>query len=212
MREHEHVYEAILEPFTAVYGQPNRPEYLETFYREYARLLHRYSRAILEGAKDRIYRSHPPGRGQRWPSIPDIVDACEDEKASTWVRAGVAAEKVVASSWLERERKRKEDEAAWSLEAFLEANQLMQSNLGRLAASQGWILGLHDFCRRHCRLPDLVKEADVIAEMKASAKCVDDVLDGTITVAVGALRHTARLMQAKREKLRDLVLGEDEAC
>ena len=214
MRQHEHVYEALLEPFTAVYGQPNKPEYLEAFYREYAHILQKYSRAELFGAKDRLLHKFPPGKFQRWPSIPDIVAACEDEKASTWVRVGVAAERVVANSYTEKLRREKEDRDAWSPEAFIIADQLVQSSLGRLAASQGWILGLHDYCRRHRQLPDPVKDSKTIAAMKASALYVDDCLAGKVDMGLcaAALRNMARNMRAKRGKLRDLVLREDRPC
>lgn len=209
MRQHEHVYEALLEPLTAAYGLPAKPDYLEAFYRQWALLLHKYNRAELETARERVLGTFRKVPFKPWPDLPDCVAACEDARAAAVHREQLnlsASSRVL--SWVERERLRREDEAAWSDEAKMEANLLVQSSLGRLAAAQGWILGLHDFCRRHRRLPDPVKESKAIAEMKANAKYFDDVFD----TCSGALRRTAEIMRAKRGKLRELVMQEDQSC
>lgn len=202
MREHEHVYAALLEPLTAAYGPPAKPDYLEAFYRQWARLLHKYSRAELEAARDRLLSSFRKAPFKPWPDLPDCVAACEDARAAQarGTQLNTSASRKTLT-WIERERLRREDEAAWSDEAKMEANMLVQSPMGRLAAEQGWILGLHDFCRRHRRLPDPVKEAAAIAEMKVNAKFFDDVFD----TCSGALRRAAEIMRDRRGKLREMV-------
>ena len=46
-----------------------------------------------------------------------------------------------------------EEEGYWSRKAFDEADNLVNSDLGRKAADEGWIGDLYDFCRHHRRLP-----------------------------------------------------------
>jgi hypothetical protein len=211
----QHVLTAFLEPLTEAYGEPGKSEHVEGFFRQYARILQQYTTAELEAARDRVLKSHQPGPGRRWPSLPDCVNACEDARA-----AAVQLDRLKSSgsarvySWLERERLRKEDEAAWSDEAKIIANQLVKSPMGRLAAEEGWILGLHDFCRRHRRLPDPYKDAKEIERLKEGARYVDDCLAGKIDMGLLAaqLRKMALSMRAKREDLRRAVLKEDEPC
>ena len=43
----------------------------------------------------------------------------------------------------------------WSAERIEEADGLIQSDLGRQAAQEGWIIALHDYCRENRELPGI---------------------------------------------------------
>jgi hypothetical protein len=124
---------------------------------------------------------------------------------------------------------RKSDwEEFWSKGAICKANKLIQSELGRRAAKEGWITGLHDYCRNKGELPSVKYSGfaleSIIREMKAAAKCVDQTAAGVgfkpinpnfdkrqklaIVAIQGDLRKFGDAFLVKREKLAKIALGE----
>lgn len=99
---------------------------------------------------------------------------------------------------------------AWAKERVDLADMLVKGEMGRRAANQGWILSLHDFCRKHARLP---LHHEVTGIQTSAAEFIE-----AYNVAVrGGWSQAAELAQlgdkmlAKREALRVMVLGETAA-
>ena len=84
---------------------------------------------------------------------------------------------------------------------------MQRVHAGRRAADGGWVLSLHDFCRKQGRLPI----GPEIPRLKASARGFDDayrdayLIKGLLGVSVLAL---GRQMLARREALGRLARGE----
>jgi hypothetical protein len=122
---------------------------------EYSRLMAQYTDHELEAAADIVIARH---RFRTWPTVAECIAALEDHRAS--VRA--------AARQPEHERA-VHPYPAWSRERIAKAGQLINCDLGRKAAREGWILSLHDFCRNHERLP-MDRE---IPALMAAARFVD---------------------------------------
>lgn len=73
-----------------------------------------------------------------WPKIADVIAAVKNAEAASKIKDRPAKS-------VERD--------PWSWEAQKYADDLMNSDLGRRAAQEGWIGSLWDFCRKFGRLP-----------------------------------------------------------
>lgn len=109
------------------------------FLSEIARLTKSYSEEVLDKAADLLIRSHRPTQLKPWPSPSEICVACAD-----------AQEMVAPSSASNPLAERNQD---WTKEALDRADRLIQSDIGRKAADEGWILGLWDHYRKTTRQP-----------------------------------------------------------
>lgn len=119
-------------------------------------------------------------------------------------------------------------EAEWAPEVIRKANKLIQSELGRRAAREGWITGLHDYCRKKGKLPSddysgFALEA-IVREMKKDAEVVNRTAAGVgfkpinpkfdkrqklaLVAIQGDLRKLGDDFLEKREKLAKIALGE----
>lgn len=87
------------------------------------------------------------------------------------------------------------------------ADQLISGQLGKQAAKEGWVLSLHDFCRKHQRLP----AGNEVGACKASAKGFDDAYALCVRGDAGpmnaALLKLGDSMLVRRRELADKVLG-----
>lgn len=94
------------------------------------------------------------------------------------------------------------------------ANILVQTEMGRQAAREGWVGTLWDFCRKQARLPTSEHE---VAQCRRIAAEVDDLMAqielgqfdaGALSVAV--LKGCCRSIKAKREDIAGKAFGKGE--
>jgi hypothetical protein len=127
-------------------------------------------------------------------------------------RACVDAQNELAAKRL-ASAPRKELADPWSPARIHLADSLMRSEQGALAAHEGWIITLHDWVRKHGRLPgdferDRVRRAGLAFEARCRARSVEMEKPQNI----GALRIMApitRAFEAKRKRLTAIAMAED---
>lgn len=123
----------LLQRLVVVFGPPQSedpPAYLG----EIEKLISKYTPTELDKAADLLVRS------SKWfPKPAEIAVACAD-----------AREILTPSQPFDPAKKKNLD---WTKEALDRADRLIQSELGRKAASEGWILGLWDHYRKTPRQP-----------------------------------------------------------
>jgi hypothetical protein len=180
----------LLARLAVVYGQPDSPN-PAAYLAEVAKMLAKYGEADLDTAGDTILRTH---RGRTFPTPSEIVTACEEVRA---LRTQVPRSYTFEDSYPE-----------WSAPRIAKADRMICCAMGKRAASEGWVLRLHQFCREEQRLPT---ERE-IPELKASAKCFDEAYSlccrGEAGVCSAALKRLGDAMLDKRERLARMV---DEA-
>lgn len=154
-----------------------------------------FSDEVLERALASLVRREE----HRMPTVGECVSAC-----------------VEAKRWLERDKRSAElpiegsqsaGEGEWSSERQKLAYDLLKTQTGRQAASEGWILALWDFCRKNRRLPTHQTE---IAACKRSSAEFDETYAKCIRGGWPQASHWAEVgeaMLAKRERMRAEVLG-----
>lgn len=99
-------------------------------------------------------------------------------------------------------------DAEWTAERLALADSLCQTELGRRAAREDWILALWDFCRKNSRMPNDFEVKHVIA----SSRETDDFIEQAYRHASRSPLHkiaasTADAIRAKRDEKRALALG-----
>lgn len=148
-----------VERLRVVYGDPVSDN-VDQFMKEYARILNGYTEAELESAADTVFQRHKGPH--RWPRIPECV-ACAEE----------ARERIRGLD--EARRSRAPLHPDWTDEARARADKLIDSEIGRQAAREGWITPLWDYCRRAGQLPTRSQIPRMIAEARrfdeAYAEC-----------------------------------------
>lgn len=170
-----------------VFGDPdseNVPGYLT----EVAKSIEGFSQDVKDDACTYLMKTH---KSQRFPTPALCRAACEHVVHER----GQAAPREPG----------KLDHADWTKHAIAKADALIVSDIGRRAADAGWVLALHDFCRKRGRLP-LPHEID---KLRQSARGFDDAygsLDGH--PRAGVLRKLADSMLARRDKYARMAHGE----
>lgn len=87
------------------------------------------------------------------------------------------------------------------------ADELIMTAMGRDAARGGWILGLHEFCRREARAPNDREIPQIRREAKEFDAAYETCVMGGWPEARG-LERLGRSMLDRREALRQRVLGD----
>lgn len=134
-----------------IFGQPDHTDPV-AYLAEMDRLLKKYTESQLDAGADLVLKTH---RGRSWPTPAECVTGCEDAmqaRFDTLPRAPIPNE-----------------HPQWTKQAIAVADRLIQCDLGQRAANEGWVLGLHDFCRKKARLPQLHE----IAKIKVASKEFD---------------------------------------
>lgn len=135
-----------------VFGEPDT-ENVSGYLAEIAKSLAGYHETVQNEACDLIMKSY---RGRQFPTPSICRKACED---------------VVEQRGQADQRKPLPiANPEWSGLTIARADRLIQSDLGRCAANEGWVLSLHDFCRKHGRLP----VNHEVAGCRSSAKKFDE--------------------------------------
>ena len=180
----------MLARFGLAYGPPSKdPREAVAFLSEFARLLSKYDAAELEAAADKVIVSR---KFRTWPTIGDAIAALEDARADS------------------RERNLPEFRTAfaypdWSHAAVRRAAELIRSSMGERAAREGWIVGLHDYCRKNGRLPWQYEIGPMIDSAEFVARCAAGAED--MGVMHKALMKLGQDFLVKRERLAQIALG-----
>lgn len=169
----------LLTRLCVVYGQPDSPDPV-AYLKEIGNLISGYSVAEMETAGDSILRNH---RGRSFPTPSEIAMACADARGQE--RESVPQHKL---------------NPAWTNARIAVADRLIRTPMGKVAASEGWNLSLHDFIRHNGRLP----EPSEIGSIKAKARGFDDaysaVCRGDGGMLSGPLRRLGDSFLGKRDK------------
>jgi hypothetical protein len=148
---------------------------------EVSRLIADYSAAELADAFDLIVRTH---RGRGFPTVSEIVTGCADAR----------------SKRMPNKPKAYPVDDMWSEQAYALADKMVcGSELGRQAARGNYLQAVHEYVRRHKRLPKGVE----VRELRDAADFVDGVVDGSIDAGTlaGPLRKLGRSIQQRRAEL-----------
>ena len=178
----------LLSRLATVYGQPDSHD-PAAYLAELAKMLVKYSPAELEAAGDLVLRTH---RSRAYPTPAVVATACEEvrKEASPRAHAGPV-----------------DRYPEWSPTAFRNADRLIRSAMGQVAARDGWILGLHDFCRHNGRLPDQ-SEIGAIKECSAFLTACRRCTPNELGFFGAALSRFCQTMLERRRELAQAVLGE----
>ena len=122
--------QALLDRLMVVYGEPKTHD-LKAWAEEYTRQLAGFGSHHWDKAADHLFRHH---RIKSWPTPGEIIAAWEAVSPRPHL-----AEGPKHSDWTEA--------------AIARADRMIQSDMGREAAQEGWITGLHDHCRRNHVMP-----------------------------------------------------------
>lgn len=139
----------LLDRLMVIFGAPESDDprlYLD----EVGKLLAKYTPEVLDRAADILIRTH---KRNSFPKPSDIVTVCEDVLSMKTISAPLPPK-----------------HPEWTPERVKLADKLIVSDMGRIAADEGWILSLHDFCRKKSRLPS----EHEIDRIKRDARGFDD--------------------------------------
>lgn len=182
---------AFIKRMAAIFGAPDTASSSEFKAILDERIGH-YSEDVLLAAADHFIDNR-----KSWPKIADVIAVAKNEDALAKVdlrKAGPAP--------VERD--------PWSDAAQAQADALICSDLGRRAASEGWIGHLWDFARKHGRLPHEGLEAKRVADAaRGHALRRMEVASGEVKGPVGqSLARLARLYDRHDELLAKKANGE----
>jgi hypothetical protein len=184
-----------------VFGQPETED-TGAYLTEVVRAIEGFSQPIQEDACSWIMKNH---RSRRFPTPAECRKACEQ----VCEERGQAEQRKPAPTMLPE----------WKPEAVALADNLIRSKIGSRAANEGWVLGLHDFCRKRGRLPINNEISEIIFASKdfdeAYRECVTDPpmpgKDGRLRRLGGmaaALRSLGDKMLRRRDRCARVTDGE----
>jgi len=182
--------QAFLSRLQTMYGEPDSDD-PAAFLAEYARLLRNYTAKELDGAGDIVLRRN---RYKTWPTVGECVNACEDVRDAASVGAPPPG---IQDKYPE-----------WSKEAVGKAYRLINSELGKQAAKDGWIMSLWDFCRKNRRLPREGELGRLIGTSREFDNAYRQVCAGGGGALGSALERLGASMLEKRSKLSAIANGE----
>lgn len=176
----------VVTPMIATYGELETDDQ-DLVVAAYERLLAVYSDNTLTKAWDLVAADYLPSKRMPWPAPALIKRACE---------------KVAV---VERASKRLPELSRDTKNAAL-AMQAVRSEMGKQAAREGWVLGLHDFVVKHGREPRPFE----VGELIKAAKYVDRCAAGVEKMGAlhAPLAKLAESILARRERLARTALGE----
>ena len=91
---------------------------------------------------------------------------------------------------------------AWSKPRIEKADELINSDIGRRAANEGWIIALHDYCRERCDIPRT--EADINKCRSDTALLEAKLLEQDVSEEY---RHMVEARRRKQQRLMNLAMG-----
>ena len=172
-----------------VFGKPETED-VKAYLTEVALATKGFSESIQEEACTLLMKTY---KSNRFPKPAECRKACEsvcEERGQSGQRTPIAPMNP-----------------EWSKASLAAADNLIRCDLGRRAANEGWVLGLHDFCRKKNRLP----QNNEIGALMASAKEFDasyrqaQIMKGPLGAAIVELGTT---MLARRDRCARVTDGE----
>lgn len=157
---------------------PHNTAKMPALLKEMHQHLGRYSEDELQEAATLLLASQ---KNSFWPTFAAMKIAADE--ARTMLRKarqertplGRVRRKNSIGEWY-TPRSKSEDEAYWSRDAFEAADRLINSEIGREAAQDGWINELYDYCREARRLPT---EREILS-LKKKAQLTDAMYAGKV--------------------------------
>ena len=157
--------------------------------------LARYSSEVLQEAANLLLATR---KERRFPLPAECIEACQEIENRLELKK--TAEKL-------RERNVPKrlplDGKEWTKERVEMANRLMRSEVGRLAAQEGWIVALHDFCREQKRLPTKFEALD-IREAALARRAQNKEVAAAMTNPPKFLKAIEKAMENKRKRLSEI--------
>ncbi len=151
-----------------------------------------FSDAVLEKALTDMVRTR---KDRRIPLVAECITACLE--ARKWLAAKEGAENLPI-----QQQPKSIDERTKL------ADDLIMGKEGRLAAKEGWILGLHDYARKHGKLPPPSEFERLRRQARGDDEAYARVVRGDgMFVAREALEKLGAAMQKRRNELADRVLN-----
>lgn len=169
----------LLQRLAIVYGKPDHTD-PAPYFAELDRLMKGYCEEELNKAADLIIREH---KGKTWPPVNAMIVACADARELI-----NGAQPIVDNRFPEWTKKRR---------AF--AFKALESEVGRRASKEGWILGLEKFLREQGRAPN---ERE-ISDLKKSARGFDEAYTAVMNGQGGALAPALERLGDQMLKRRD---------
>lgn len=176
----------IIDRLVVIWGSPESvddPAYIA----EIDKAVKGTSPALLEMAADWLIKNY---RGARFPTPAQIVNALREVTPAPTVAEG-------------------ERHVEWSPEAMAQARRLIQSEMGRKAAREGWILSLHDYCRKHGDLPPYTEIGDVIKSARGFDEAYASLSSMKESAFKKALINLGDSMLERRNKYAAIAMGGD---
>ena len=175
-----------------IFGDPKVPNGMqdEDFFGAYHRGLARFSAEALELAAEQMLATREK---RTFPLPAECLAMCRDAQDEISLRdEGSLARRPASDRYPE-----------WSPERVAAADRMMSSEIGRLAASEGWIIHLHDWCRENSRLPTGSEQKKVQAKglaIKMERERMATMPEAN-TRMVAAIGDAIRVKQAKLTRL-----------
>jgi hypothetical protein len=186
--------EELLLRFANLYGSPEASD-PKGYLGEYTTALEGFAPEIVKKIGDRVIGENTY---KMWPT----PGACKTAGNT------IAAEQANDAKRYVHQRESKHLDPAWSDHAVRKADSLIKGELGQQAAREGWIVGLHDYCRKHGKLANPWECGEMIVSAEFAARAAAGVFDKPVHPAMLAtLKRAGDAMLAKRERLTDMVLG-----
>ncbi len=184
------------------FGEPKRPEGgdLAVVFAAYQRELGRYRSDVLQLAADQLIakRNH-----RNFPLLAECLQACRDAQEQIAIQQQREAENAHKTN-------PKPSGDPWSEQRVRQADRMMASEIGRLAAEEGWIIHLHDWCREQGRLPNKFEGEKVRAKgLAIKAEREEMARKGGASNPI--VKSIARAMISKRNRLSAIAFGRDAA-
>lgn len=176
--------------FPVKHDPPSRvTAWLASMFRD----LRGYSSQVLDEAARDIIRN----RKERYFPLPaECREACEAVKKRSDIAS--RASQLSATTWT---YKRDDDYAPWRVQL---ADDLIRCDIGRQAVKEGWVLSLHDYARKHGKLPTQAEFHGLKQAAKEFDRAYTECVRGGWPQAA-VLRDLGDKMIARREELSDMV-------
>lgn len=180
-----HASNPLIAKFSLLYGLPSKdPVHATAVLAEYARFTANASVNELAHVADRVIAKH---KFNSWPKIAEVLEALHDHRQAVHDRNAP-----------ERSTNNAPKHPEWTAERKIQADMIIDCELGRKAAREGWAGPLHSFVREHRRLPVFGTE---LGELRDSARFIRDAAENGVQLGSGPLgkqMEAAGLSQAFR--------------
>jgi len=163
--------------------------------RSMGEMLGGYSPDVLAAAAETIVKTRDPKDGTMFPKPAECIAACD------------AAKKLLAHR--ETPLLAKPDKVdAWSDDRLALAFDLVNGEMGRRAAREGWVSILYHFARKNMRLPQPPEIAAIVAERRELEAFIEGLRAKERPTSVDAALITfAGQVDRRRDELRDGVVS-----